>query len=291
MYKRQREQVRVCLERLKLGKQAKSVLLLGLRGVGKTVLLDKMRTDAEGRGVHTIRIEAPENKSLPALLAPQLRLALLRLSRVEAAKDLAIRGLRGLAGFAKRLKVSFADIEVGFDYEPEPGLADNGDLEGDLAALLEQVGRAAQAADTVVAMFIDELQYVAEDQLAALISALHRCAQQKLPVTLVGAGLPQLRGRMGEAKSYAERLFNFSEIGALSRGDASSAITLPAKEEGVEIEPAAVDAIITETQGYPYFLQEWGKCAWEVAEASPISAQDVEKASRCLLYTSPSPRD
>jgi hypothetical protein len=265
---------------LKLGKQAKSVLLLGLRGVGKTVLLDKMRTDAEGRGVHTIRIEAPENKSLPALLAPQLRLALLRLSRVEAAKDLAIRGLRGLAGFAKRLKVSFADIEVGFDYEPEPGLADNGDLEGDLAALLEQVGRAAHAADTVVAMFIDELQYVAEDQLAALISALHRCAQQKLPVTLVGAGLPQLRGRMGEAKSYAERLFNFSEIGALSRGDASSAITLPAKEEGVEIEPAAVDAIITETQGYPYFLQEWGKCAWEVAEASPISAQDVEKASR-----------
>ena len=147
--------------------------------------------------------------------------------------------------------MSFADIEVGFDYEPEPGLADNGDLEGDLAALLEQVGRAAQAADTVVAMFIDELQYVAEDQLAALISALHRCAQQKLPVTLVGAGLPQLRGRMGEAKSYAERLFNFSEIGALSRGDASSAITLPAKEEGVEIEPAAVDAIITETQGYP----------------------------------------
>ena len=181
--------------------------------------------------MHTIRIEAPENKSLPALLAPQLRLALLRLSRVEAAKDLAIRGLRGLAGFAKRLKVSFADIEVGFDYEPEPGLADNGDLEGDLAALLEQVGRAAQAADTVVAMFIDELQYVAEDQLAALISALHRCAQQKLPVTLVGAGLPQLRGRMGEAKSYAERLFNFSEIGALSRGDASSVsythLTLP----------------------------------------------------------------
>ncbi|SAI48999.1 Predicted ATPase (AAA+ superfamily) [Bordetella ansorpii] len=275
-----REKVRVCLERLKLGRQAKSVLLLGLRGVGKTVLLDQMRTDAEGRAVQTVRIEAPENKSLPALLAPQLRLALLRLSRVDAAKDYAIRGLRALTGFAKRLKVSFADIEVGFDYESEPGLADNGDLEGDLAALLEQVGRAARAADTVVAMFVDELQYVPEEQLAALISALHRCAQQKLPVTLVGAGLPQLRGRMGEAKSYAERLFDFAEIGALNDADAALAITLPAKEEGVDIDPAAVAAIIRETQGYPYFLQEWGKCAWEVADASPISAEDVEIASR-----------
>ncbi len=275
-----RENVRVCLERLKLGKQAKSVLLLGLRGVGKTVLLDKMRSDAEDRGTHTVRVEAPENKSLPALLAPQLRLALLRLSRVEAAKDIAIRGLRGLAGFARKLKVSFADIEVGFDYEPEPGLADNGDLEGDLAALLEQVGRAAQAARTAVALFIDELQYVEEEQLAALISALHRCAQQQLPVTLVGAGLPQLRGHMGQAKSYAERLFKFAEIGALSKADATLAINVPANNENVDVEPAAIGSIIAVTQGYPYFLQEWGKCAWDVATASPITAEDVENASR-----------
>lgn len=275
-----REDVRVCLERLKRGKQAKSVLLFGLRGVGKTVLLDKMRSDAEDRGAHTVRVEAPENKSLPALLAPQLRLALLRLSRVEAAKDIAIRGLRGLAGFARRLKVSFTDIEVGFDYEPEPGLADNGDLEEDLAALLEQVGRAARAADTVVALFIDELQYVEEEQLAALISALHRCAQQQLPVTLVGAGLPQLRGRMGQAKSYAERLFKFAEIGALSTADATLAINVPANNENVEVEPAAIDSIIAVTQGYPYFLQEWGKCAWDVATASPITVEDVENASR-----------
>lgn len=218
--------------------------------------------------------------SLPALLAPQLRLALLRLSRVEAAKDIAIRGLRGLAGFARRLKVSFTDIEVGFDYEPEPGLADNGDLEEDLAALLEQVGRAARAADTVVALFIDELQYVEEAQLAALISALHRCAQQQLPVTLVGAGLPQLRGRMGQAKSYAERLFKFAEIGALNTADATLAINVPANNENVEVELAAIDSIIAVTQGYPYFLQEWGKCAWDVATASPITAEDVENASR-----------
>lgn len=275
-----REQVRICLERLRLGKQAKSVLLIGLRGVGKTVLLDQMRHDAEAAGFHTVRIEAPEKKSLPALLAPQLRLALLRLNRVEAAKDQAIRGLRALAGFVGKLKVTFGDIEVGIDYDAEPGLADNGDLEGDLSALLEQVGRTAQAAGTVAVMFIDELQYVEEDQLAALISALHRCAQQKLPVTVVGAGLPQLRGRMGEAKSYAERLFNFSEIGALSEDDASLAITVPAKEEDVFVDPAAVAMITFETQGYPYFLQEWGKSAWDVATESPITVDDVRAASK-----------
>ncbi|WP_025139584.1 ATP-binding protein [Achromobacter sp. DH1f] len=275
-----REEVRICLERLRLAKQAKSVLLIGLRGVGKTVLLDQMRHDAEAAGFHTVRIEAPEKKSLPALLAPQLRLALLRLSRVEAAQDYAIRGLRALAGFVGKLKVTFGDIEVGIDYDAEPGLADNGDLEGDLSALLEQVGRAAQAAGTVAVLFIDELQYVEEDQLAALISALHRCAQQKLPVTVVGAGLPQLRGRMGEAKSYAERLFNFSEIGALSESDAALAITLPAKEEDVAVDPAAIALITAETQGYPYFLQEWGKSAWDVAVESPITVDDVRTASK-----------
>lgn len=275
-----REDVAICLARLRLGRHAKSVLLIGLRGVGKTVLLDQMRMDAEGAGAYTVRIEAPENKSLPALLAPQLRLALLRLSRVEAARDFAIRGLRALAGFATKLKVTFGDIEVGLDYESEPGLADNGDLEGDLSALLEQVGRAAKAADTVAALFIDELQYVEEAQLAALISALHRCAQQKLPVTVVGAGLPQLRGRLGEAKSYAERLFNFSEIGALSNADARQAIIVPANDEDVDVEPEAVDLIVAETQGYPYFLQEWGKCAWDVADRSPITTADILKASK-----------
>lgn len=274
-----REAVRVCIARLRLNRPAKSVLLIGLRGVGKTVLLDQMRQDAEKGGTHTVHIEAPENKSLPALLAPQLRLALLRLSRSEGAKDLAVRGLRALAGFVGKLKVTFNDIEVGIDYEPEPGLADNGDLEGDLATLLEEVGRAARAAGTALVIFIDELQYVEEAQLAALISALHRCARQKLPVTVVGAGLPPLRGRMGEAKSYAERLFTFSDIGALADADAKLAITVPAQQEDVEVEPAAVDLIVKETQGYPYFLQEWGKCAWDVADASPISVDDVKTAS------------
>jgi len=275
-----RETVRVCFERLRRGRQAKSVMLVGLRGVGKTVLLEKMRMDAEAAGIHTIKIEAPENKSLPALLAPQLRLALLRLSRVEAAKDHAIRGLRALAGFAGKLKVVFNDIEVGIDYDPEPGLADNGDLEVDLTALLEQVGEAARQAGTVLAIFIDELQYVQEAEMAALISALHRCAQLQLPVTVVGAGLPQVIGKMGEAKSYAERLFVFPPIGPLNEIDARDAIVKPAENEDVEVNDDAVSRIIQETQGYPYFLQEWGKHAWDVARTSPITEADVNDASR-----------
>jgi len=280
-----RTAVDVCLARLQIGKQAKSVIMVGLRGVGKTVLLDQMLKDAEANGFHTVRIEAPENRSLPALLAPQIRLALLRLSKVDAAKDYAIRGLRALAGFAGKMKVTFNDIEVGLDFDAEPGLADNGDLEGDLTTLLEQVGLAAQQANTVLVIFIDELQYVKEEQLAALISALHRCSQKQLPVTVVGAGLPQLIGRMGEAKSYAERLFTFPFIGALEDRDARDAIEKPIQNEGAEIEREAVDTIVAMTRGYPYFLQEWGKHSWDIAPQSPITNQDVSNASATTIAT------
>ncbi len=271
--------IRVAISRVRIGHPAKSVLMVGLRGVGKTVLLDRMRDEAEEDGVHTLRIEAPEQRSLPAMLAPQLRQALLRLSLNQKAKDLAQRALRGLAGFAKALKIKYGDIEVAFDAEPEPGLADNGDLEHDLQALLEATGKAAQGAGTAMAIFIDELQYVREEQLAALITALHRIAQRKLPVILIGAGLPQLRGQMGEAKSYAERLFEFPEIGPLSEDAARQALKAPIEKEGESISDAALKAIIDHTKGYPYFVQEWGKHAWEVAARSPISAIDVQKAS------------
>ena len=271
--------IEIRLQRLRLGRPAKSMMLVGLRGVGKTVLLDQMRRDAEANGIHSVRIEAPENRSLPALLAPALRLALLHLSKKEAAKDYAVRGLKALAGFASKLKVTYHDIEVGLDYDPEPGLADNGDLEADLGTLLLQVGAAAKAAGTAVVLFIDELQYVEESQSAALIAALHRCAQEKLPVTIVGAGLPQLRARMGEAKSYVERLFDFLEIGPLSPPDAREAIVRPAENEGARIEDQAVDLIIEKTQGYPYFLQEWGKHTWDIAPTSPIRREDVLDAT------------
>jgi len=227
-----------------------------------------------------MRMEAPEERSLPALLAPQLRLALLKLSRVEHAKAVAQRGLRALAGFAKALKVKFGDIEVGYDFDPEPGLADNGDLEGDLTALLEQAGNAAKSAGTALVIFIDELQYVEEDQFAALITALHRCSQLSLPLTVVGAGLPQLRGLAGRAKSYAERLFEYPMIGALADVDAALALTKPAREQNVEFTDAAIAAIISQTHGYPYFLQEWGKHAWDIASESPITETIVLEASK-----------
>ena len=278
-----REQVRIALARVRAGRSTKSVLMVGLRGVGKTVLLDRIHDDAESAGIQTLRVEAPERRSLPAILAPELRQALLRLSQNEKARELARRALRGLAGFVGALKVKYDDIEVGLDFTPEPGLADNGDLEHDLQALLEVVGKAATQANTAFAMFIDEMQYVEEAQLAALISALHRTAQRQLPVVLVGAGLPQLPGRMGSAKSYAERLFDFPEIGPLTHDDAAIALVNPARAEGVEFEPDALAQIIQATEGYPYFLQEWGKHCWAATDESPITTEDVETASETAI--------
>jgi hypothetical protein len=278
-----REKVRICIERLRIGNSAKSLILVGLRGVGKTVLLDRMRTDAEGTSVQTLRIEAPENKSLPAMLAPELRKALLRMSTIESAKEVAQRALRALAGFAKGLKVKFADIEVGFDFDPEPGLADNGELESDLTALLVQTGEAAKAANTVMVMFIDELQYVKESQFAALISALHRCAHLRLPITLVGAGLPQLLALAGEAKSYSERLFEYPQVDKLDTAAALDALRKPAQQLGVNYTDEAAMAIVEKTQGYPYFLQEWGKHTWDLATASPITLDVVEAATKLTI--------
>ena len=273
-----REKVHIAIERIKLGRASKSILIIGLRGVGKTVLLDHIRNRAENDGHYTIRIEAPEQRSLPGILAPQLRQALIKLSRIEKAKNLATRALRALAGFAK-LKVKFDDLEVGLDFEPEPGLADNGDLESDLQDLLVAIGEAAQAADSSFVIFIDELQYVPEPQLAHLIAALHKTTQLSLPVTLVGAGLPQLTGQMGKAKSYAERLFDFPFIGALSPIEAHQALSIPAKQEGVTFEPEALNYLIEQTQGYPYFLQEWGKHSWDIATQSPITLEDCQAAT------------
>ncbi len=274
-----RESVRIAAARVRAGRPAKSLLLIGLRGVGKTVLLDRMRDDAEASGLHTLRIEAPEGRSLPAILAPQLRQALLRLSRVEQARALGRRALQALAGFAKALKVKYSDIEVGIDFEPEPGLADNGDLEHDLQALLEAAGEAARSAGTALILYIDELQYVEQEQMAALITALHRVAQRQLPVMLVGAGPPQLPGRMGRAKSYAERLFDFPLVGPLDAIAARAAIALPAAQQLVAFGPGALERIVQETRGYPYFLQEWGKHVWDLAARSPITVQDVAQAS------------
>lgn len=274
-----RETVRIALERARIGNSAKSVLMVGLRGVGKTVLLDRMRDDAEAAGITVLRTEAPENRSLPSILAPQLRQALLRLSLEAKAKKLAERALVALAGFIGAFKAKYQDVEVRLDMKPQRGLADSGSLDQDLQSLLEATGEACRKADSALAIFIDELQYVEESQLAALIMALHRSAQQRLPAVLVGAGLPQLRARMGKAKSYAERLFEFPEIGPLSASDAEQALVKPARERKVRYDSSAIERILKETRCYPYFLQEWAKHSWDVAARSPISRSDVDKAT------------
>lgn len=273
------ERAAIALDRIRLGRHDKSLILVGLRGVGKTVLLNRIQLDAEARGIHGVRLEAPEDRSLPGVLAPSMRAALLKLDRTKAATTGGKKALRVLASFIGAMKVKFGDVEVGLDIEPESGLADTGDLNADLTDLLVTVGEAARQRSTAFAVFVDELQYVEEAQLAALITALHRCAQKQLPITLVGAGLPQLVGRTGRAKSYAERLFDFPEIGPLDGDSARLALTAPAKKEEVTFTSEALGQILQHTQGYPYFLQEWGKHAWVVAPSSPIGAKHVRDAT------------
>ena len=275
-----RETARIALERTRKSRSSKSLMLVGLRGVGKTVLLYRIRQDAETAGIYALPIEAPENRSLPAILAPQLRIALTKMSTREAARQHALRALHGLSGFLNALRVKYQDIEVSLDLAGEPGLADSGDLEADLSNLLEVAGSAAQADHTALALFIDELQYVKETELSALIMALHRTAQRQLPVIMLGAGLPSIRGNLGKAKSYAERLFDFHEISPLPPDAAAHSIAKPAYDEGVIICPDVLDAVVKQTGGYPYFLQEWGKQLWDVADASPITLDSVGQATQ-----------
>jgi hypothetical protein len=273
------ERAAIALDRIRAGRAARSLIFYGLRGVGKTVLLNKIRLEAEARGIASVRIEAPEERSLPALLAPALRTALFRLRRIDAAKAGLGKAMKALAGFAGALKVKYQDIEVGLDLPAEHGLADSGDLATDLADLIAAVGEAAAERGTSVALFIDELQYVPEDQLAALIMALHSANQAQLPVTMVAAGLPQLLAQTGRAKSYAERLFEFVEVDRLDGEAARTALCVPAQKEDVAFTEDAIGEIFAQTRGYPYFLQEWGKHSWNVADRSPIDRNDAVRAT------------
>lgn len=276
------EDAAIALDRIRHGRSARSLIFYGLRGVGKTVLLTTIRNQAEGEGIVVIAMEAPENRSLPAILVPSLRASLLKLDRIKQASQGIKRALRALAGFVKP-RVSYEGFEIALDFEVEPGLADSGDLESDLTDLIRAIGEAAQENDTAFVLVIDELQYVPEVELAALISALHRANQLQLPITLVGAGLPQLLAQMGRAKSYAERLFAFVPVGPLEQDAANDAIRLPLEHEEVAISNVALEMIYAETEGYPYFLQEWGKHSWDMANASPIEESDVANASVAAL--------
>ena len=271
--------VHVAAERTRRRLAARSILLLGLRGVGKTVLLNRVHDRAQADGFSTVMIEASERSGLPALLAAELYRVLLRLSRQQRVRDLASRALRVLASFVSGIKVSYGDVELGIGATVEPGVADSGDLELDLAALFEALGEAASASNGALIVIVDELQYVPRAELAALIAALHRAAQRRLPILLAAAGLPPLRAQVAEAKTYAERLFEFHEIGPLDEEASRDAIAKPVRARQADITPGALKMIIEETQGYPYFLQEWGKHAWDIAERSPIGAGDVRSAS------------
>jgi AAA ATPase domain len=277
------EKASIALDRFRVGLPARSLLLVGLRGVGKTVLLTRIAQESEARGFIVVNVEAPEKRSLPALLIPPLRAALLKLDRMAVAGDLAKRALRALGGFVGAMKVKYQDIEFGVKLGDEPGTADSGDLEHDLIDLFLEVGRAAKEKNTAVVFFIDELQYVEEDQFASLITALHKCAQQQLPIALVGAGLPQLVGNAGRAKSYAERLFEYPEIGPLKEPEAKRALVAPAEKQNVSFEDGALVEILDKTKAYPYFLQEWGKHSWQCATKSPITRSDAVAATELAI--------
>jgi len=277
------ENATIALDRFREGRSARSMLFVGLRGVGKTVLLNHIARQSEAAGFVVVQIEVPEKRSLPAVLIPPLRTALLKLDRIAAGGVLAKRAIKALGSFVGVMKVRYQDIEFGVDLDREPGTADTGDLEHDLSELFVELGQAAQEKNTAVVLFVDELQYVKEDELASLITALHRCSQRQLPIALMGAGLPQLVGQSGRAKSYAERLFEFPAIGPLGEVEAKRALEIPAQKLGVSYSPDALSEILLQTKAYPYFLQEWGKHSWQCAKTSPIRLEDAISATELAV--------
>jgi hypothetical protein len=273
------EQAQVLFGRIRAKRPEKSLLLTGLRGVGKTVLLNEIERIAEADGYRTILVEAHENKPLAALLAPHLRRLLFDLDRIAGAGHKARRAIAVFKSFMNGVRVTVGDVEVGIDIDPEQGSADSGDLEVDLPSLFTAVGEAAEERRTAIAVLIDEIQYFKTSELSALIMAMHRMQQRQLPVLLVGAGLPVLPALAGESKSYAERLFNFPDVGPLAEPDARKAILDPIEEAGEKIEDAALKEIYRLTRGYPYFLQEWGYQVWNHTVSSPITLQSVREAT------------
>lgn len=270
----------IALARLKNGKSEKSLLLVGLRGVGKTVLLNRINELAKKHGYYSIQIEAHENKSLAELLLPNLRQILFQLDRMENVSEKVKHGFRVLKSFFNGVKMKVHDVEFSLDVDPETGTADSGDLESDLPALLIALAEAAHDRKAAVSIIIDELQYLTEKEFSALIMSIHRIAQMQLPLVLVGAGLPQLVGLAGRSKSYAERLFDFPVVGALNKDDATRALQEPVRQQAVKFSEEAVGQIISKTKGYPYFIQEWGYHSWNIAHESPIDIKSAEMATQ-----------
>lgn len=277
------ETARISCGRAIKGRNSRSFILLGLRGTGKTVLLNEIGRIAEQEGLLVSRVESPEGESLARLLYPEMRKVMRALSAVEAAKHFTARGLKGLRNFASAFKIEVAGVSVGIEAEEEPGLADSGDIQYDLPDLFMLIGKAAQAAGRGWVLLIDEVQYLSERDLSGLIVSLHRMSQEGLPVFLVGAGLPQIARLAGEAKSYAERLFQYPAVGALDPTSAAQAVEKPIIEEEAAIAPEALRKIVEETKGYPFFLQEWASVVWNNAEGPVVTLSDVEQSYRETL--------
>lgn len=270
--------IRTALGRTRVRRHAKGFIAVGLRGVGKTVLLREAFRMATEAGDRTCFVEAEEGVALGVLLAPHLRRLLLDLDRMGRLAAEVKRGLRVLKSFLSSLKLTYGEAELALDIEPETGAADSGSLDVDLPSLFSAIGAAAVARNTSVVLFLDEVQNLTERDLGALIKALHQCAQEQLPVIVISAGLPQVVGLTGKAKSYAERMFDFPALGALDREDADHAITVPAQTQDVTVTDDALDAIHEAARGYPYFIQEIAYHAWNAAPGPRIDL-DVVQAS------------
>jgi hypothetical protein len=271
----------IAIQRVLCGRHDKSQILLGLRGTGKTVLLNAIEELAEKHGHLTSFIEASEDQSLVELLYPKVHQVLRRLSTKESAKAATYEALRALRAIASAFKVKVGDFSISVD--PEPGVADSGNLEFDMVDLFVRVGEAIKAARSAWTLLIDEIQYLSDRELAALIVANHRINQKGLPILMFGAGLPQVAALSGDAKSYAERLFDYPGIGPLEKAAAIDAIRQPIEDEEESIAKLALEAVYRQTGGYPYFLQEWGYQTWNVAQRSPFQLKDVKAASPLVL--------
>ena len=270
------EAMDVALRRLRLGRDGRSQMLTGLRGVGKTVMLNEFEHLAGGRGYFHEHIEVGEDGDLAPRLAAAIRRILLAMDARKRIGERIRRALGVLKAFSIRLP---GGPELSIDVDSVSGPADSGDLATDLSGLFVEVGEVARDHDAGVLITIDELHYVALPTLEALVMGLHRAAQLRLPITIAGAGLPSLATLTGEAKSYAERMFTFPVIGSLPAEQAREALVVPAADEGVDWEPAALDRVLAVTEGYPYFLQEFGKRAWDAAGGPrTITDDDVARS-------------
>ena len=273
----------VVLERIAHGRPERSLVLTGLRGVGKTVLLNQLRSAAISRGWGTGKIEARPDQSLRRPVSSALHMALRELGPRHGDQESVAEVLGVVKAFAQRVAPADAKVrdrwQPGIDVPAATGRADSGDMEIDLVELLSDAAGVAADIGSGIALFIDEMQDVQPDDVSAICAACHELSQQGAPLIVVGAGLPHLPAVLSASKSYSERLFRYLRIDRLERDAADRALIAPAEREGVEFAPGALDALYEAADGYPYFVQAYGKVTWDVAASSPITAEDVAMAA------------